>query len=245
VRRTVLVIAGALLLQLSLLSIAQAGPFDPNGESGGSYPTEPSKTDPPPTEPSKTEPSKTDPPPTEPSKTDPPPTEPSKTDPPPTKPTRTDPPPTDPTTTEPEPPEFGTMRISPRSGRAGTVISVKSVTPSPLDGEQFTLVGLFSLTSEEPVAVVALDVAADGSWAGSITVPRGTRPGDYLVAAEAVLANPEGEGPATQQEASFPYAAVPFEVLPAPIRPGVRPPATPTQPAPSAPPVVRAPSLTG
>jgi hypothetical protein len=243
VRRTVLVIAGALLLQLSLLSIAQAGPFDLNGEPGGSYPTHPTDpTDPPPTDPTDPPPTDpTDPPPTDP--TDPPPTDP--TDPPPTKPTRTDPPPTDPTTTEPEPPEFGTMRISPRSGRAGTVISVKSVTPSPLDGEQFTLVGLFSLTSEEPVAVVALDVAADGSWAGSITVPRGTRPGDYLVAAEAVLANPEGEGPATQQEASFPYAAVPFEVLPAPIRPGVRPPATPTQPAPSAPPVVRAPSLTG
>jgi hypothetical protein len=240
VRRTIIIIAGALLLQLSLLSAAQASTDKDlssvvndvlSAVNGSTPPTEPTDPSTPPTEP--TEPDPTTPDPTDP--TEPDPTDPTTPDP--TEPDPTEPDPTDPTTTEPEPPEFGSMSIEPTSGRPGTVIQVNSITPSRLEGEQFALMGLFPDDSNEPLTVVSVEVAEDGSWGGSLIVPRGTEPGDYFVVAEAFTVDGGIEGP------SFPYAAQSFEVTPAPIRPGVRPPAS--APPAGDTPVVKVPSLTG
>jgi hypothetical protein len=138
------------------------------------------------------------------------------------------------------------MAIEPDSGPPGTVISVRSVTPSPLEGDQLALVGLFAADSEEPITVVTLDVNRDGSWSGSIVVPSNAPPGDYVVAAEAFLLDPVesgGEGVSAQQEAaSFPYAPVAFEVTPAPRRPPLP---TPGGQPPAQVPVVTTPSVTG
>jgi hypothetical protein len=203
VRRPFLVIAGALLLQLSLLSIAQAQTNNSTPDSSETSSTvEPTSTTEDETTTTKEQTTTTE---------------------------------EETTTTEgePEPPEFGTMSIAPTSGRPGTVIRINSITPSPLDGDQFTLVGLFKVNTNTPIVVNRLDVAADGSWSGRLVVPN-VRPGDYFVAAETFL---EGS------DESFPYAGLGFEVTAAPIRPGVRPPSAPSRPA--APPVVRVPSLTG
>jgi len=94
------------------------------------------------------------------------------------------------------------MRVTPRSGPVGTVISVKSVTPSPLDGDQITLVGLFAPDAEEPVIDTAVEVGEDGHWSASLVVPRSATPGDYVVFALTV----------NESDGLFPYEEVPFEV---------------------------------
>jgi hypothetical protein len=100
------------------------------------------------------------------------------------------------------------MRITPHSGPAGTVISVESVTPSPLEGEQVTFVGLFAADGDEddpPVIDTVVEVDENGSWSGSLVVPSSdiAPPGDYVVFAVTVNES---------EEDFFPYEGVPFEV---------------------------------
>jgi hypothetical protein len=137
------------------------------------------------------------------------------------------------------------MSIEPTSGPPGTVISVASVTPSPLHGEQVVHVALFELEAEEPSAFVTFDVDSDGSWAGSITVPSDATPGTHFVAALVEVTEDiasGGEGGNEEPQTIFAYEPLAFEVTPAPVRPPIVP-GAPSQP--SVPPVVTTPSLTG
>lgn len=137
------------------------------------------------------------------------------------------------------------MTIEPTSGPPGTVISVASVTPSPLRGDQVAHAALIKLDAEEPAAVVTFDVNRDGSWAGSIVVPRDAAPGAYFVLAVTELTDETrsgGESGDNETPDVFVYAALAFEVTPAPNRPPIVP-GKPSQP--SVPPVVTTPSLTG
>lgn len=135
------------------------------------------------------------------------------------------------------------MSIEPTSGPPGTVISVASVTPSPLPGDQVVHVALVKLDAEEPANFVTLDVEEDGSWAGSIQVPLDAVPGVYFVAALAEVTDEiasGGEGGDVEPQTVFAYEPLAFEVTPAPTRPPIVPGG-----GTSVPPVVTTPSLTG
>jgi hypothetical protein len=139
------------------------------------------------------------------------------------------------------------MSIEPTSGPPGTVISVASVTPSPLPGEQVVHVALVKLGAEEPSAFVTFDVNRNGSWAGSIAGPSDAAPGAYFVAALVEVTDEiasGGEEGNFEPQTTFAYAPLAFEVTPAPSRPPIV--SRPSQPSqPSVPPVVTTPSLTG
>jgi hypothetical protein len=124
----------------------------------------------------------------------------------------------------------GTFTREPASGPVGTVIHVASVTSSPLGGDQIAIVALVKL-DPEPIEVVTIPVGSDGSWQGSIVVPSNAAVGDYLLMASTQRA---GGGP------EFPYTPLPFNVVPS--NPAVNPSAPPAN---VVPPGTKPPSLTG
>jgi hypothetical protein len=152
--------------------------------------------------------------------------------------------------TRPEP-GVGEMSIEPTSGPPGTVISVASVTPSPLHGDQVAHVALVKVGAKQPSALVTFDVRENGSWAGSLVVPSNAAPGAYFVAALVEVTDEiasGGEDGNHEAPTTFAYVPLAFEVTPAPNRPPIVPsrPSQPSQPSqPSVPPVVTTPSLTG
>jgi hypothetical protein len=126
-----------------------------------------------------------------------------------------------------QPTGLGTFSRSPASGPVGTIIHVASVTPSPLGGEQIATVVLFDL-DPGVVASITLPVSSSGAWEGSIVVPSNADVGAYELRAsvQGVAGGPE-----------FGYNALPFSVVPSGGAPSrqLRPP----------PPVVKPPTLTG
>jgi hypothetical protein len=136
------------------------------------------------------------------------------------------------TTTTTTPPPFGrgTFTREPASGPVGTVIHVASVTSSPLGGDQVAIVALVKL-DPAPVEVVTLAVDSSGSWQGSIVVPSNAAVGDYLLMASTQRV---GGG------AEFRYNPLPFNVVPS--NPVVSPSAPPVH---AVPPGTKPPSLTG
>ncbi len=107
-------------------------------------------------------------------------------------------------TTGPTMPRLGRFTREPASGPVGTVIHVASVTASPLGGDQVAIVALVKL-DPAPIAVVTLPVDSGGAWSGSIVVPSNAEVGDYELVASVQHV---GGGP------EFGYAPLPFNVVP-------------------------------
>ncbi|HEY5987855.1 MAG TPA: hypothetical protein VIV12_16000 [Streptosporangiaceae bacterium] len=134
------------------------------------------------------------------------------------------------TTTTAPPLGRGTFTREPPSGPVGTVIHVSSVTSSPLGGDQIAIVALVKL-DPAPIAVVTLPVDSGGSWQGSIVVPSNAAVGDYQLVASTQRVGGGSE---------FRYNPLPFNVVPSNI--GVSPSAPPVH---QVPPVIKPPTLTG
>ncbi len=130
------------------------------------------------------------------------------------------------TTTMPKPPPRpkGTFTREPASGPVGTVIHVASVTPSALGGDQIAIVALVK-RDPAPIAIATFAVNRNGAWHGAIVVPSDAAVGDYLLMAETKGAAGE-----------FFYNALPFNVVPSGAPP-LPSPSPPPPPVPGPPPV--------